>query len=173
MKINESFLEKSWAKNKPKPELGSMKNYSQNKDSRGSVLLTSGLLKTGKGMRSYSSHSRQMIIYSSRDHHLARSENEDLSQLPAGPSGSQCDSRAKAFMRVVTRCEVCATAGMVFLIINFTWDLMKCKKKISFTKLLSRLTESDCGWVNGMKIILARQLELEVENFNRASAFQV
>ena len=32
MKINESFLEKFWAKNEPKPELGSMKNYPQDKD---------------------------------------------------------------------------------------------------------------------------------------------
>ena len=42
--------------------------------------MTSGLLKTGEGMRSYSSHSRQMIIYSSRGHHLARSENEELEE---------------------------------------------------------------------------------------------
>ena len=32
MKINDLFLEKFWAKNEPKPELGSMKNYPQDKD---------------------------------------------------------------------------------------------------------------------------------------------
>ena len=54
----------------------------------------------------------------------------------------------------------CATQVAWFLPWFIILDLMKCKM-MSFTKLLFSLTASDCGRVNGMKIILARQLELE------------
>ena len=54
----------------------------------------------------------------------------------------------------------CATQVVWFLPWYIILDLIKCNM-MSFTKLLFSLTASDCGRVNGMKIILARQLELE------------
>ena len=68
-------------------------------------------------------------------------------KLPASSRGFLCRSRYGFFL------------NPLFEI------LMKCKKMM-LTKLLFRLTASGCCWVNSMKIILARQLELEAESLN-------
>ena len=90
------------------------------------VLLTSGLLKTGEGMMgSYSSHSRQLIINSSRSHHLQRLTNRGGGELGKWGAGGvllyniwwiylncrlgKCcwvSEWVEAFKRVVTKCEV-------------------------------------------------------------------